>query len=137
VITANQVPDHARIALRARHELAIGELSGQVLALCARAGLVELGVVAVDGTKIASNATHHATRSYEQIACEILEEAAEIDAVEDGRYGDARGDGLPVELRVAGDRRKRLREAKRVWPRLLWRRSAWQARGMHFPGAVA
>jgi hypothetical protein len=81
---------------------------------CAQAGLVRLGVVAVDGTKIAANATHHATRSDEQIAREILEEAAELDAAEDERYGDARGDELPVELRVAGDRRKRLREAKQA-----------------------
>jgi hypothetical protein len=72
-----------------------------------------VGVVAVDGTKIAANATHHATRSYEQIAREILEEAAEIDAAEDEHYGNARGDELPVELRVAGDRRKRLRECRR------------------------
>src|SRR5829696_7718954 len=107
--------DHATIArFRARHEIAIGELFGQVLALCARAGLVRLGVVAVDGTKIAANATHHATRSYEQIAREILEEAAALDAAEDERCGDARGDELPVELRVAGDRRKRLREAKQA-----------------------
>jgi transposase len=115
VIAANQTPDHATIArFRARHEIAISELFGQVLALCAKAGLVRLGVVAVDGTKIAANATHHATRSYEQIAREILDEAAELDAAEDERYGDARGDELPVELRVGGDRRKRLREAKQA-----------------------
>jgi transposase len=115
VITANQTPDHATIArFRARHEDAIGELFGQVLALCARAGLVGLGVVAVDGTKIAAAATHHATRSYEQIAREILEQAAELDAAEDELHGDARGDELPIELRVAGDRRKRLREAKQA-----------------------
>src|SRR3954454_6000044 len=115
VITANQAPDHATLArFRARHEIAISELFGQVLALCAKAGLVRLGVVAVDGTKIAANATHHATRSYEQVAREILEEAAELDAADDERFGDARGDELPVELRVAGDRRKRLREAKQA-----------------------
>jgi transposase len=115
VIAANQVPDHATIArFRARHELAISELFGQVLALCARAGLVRVGLVAVDGTKIAANATHHATRSYEQIAREILEEAAELDAAEGEVHGDARGDELPVEFRVAGDRRKRLREAKQA-----------------------
>ena len=115
VITANQAPDHATIArFRARHEDAIGGLFGQVLALCARAGLVRLGVVAVDGTKIAAAATHHATRSYEQIAREILEQAAELDAAEDEVHGAARGDELPVELRVAGDRRKRLREAKQA-----------------------
>jgi hypothetical protein len=115
VIAANQAPDHATVArFRARHEIAIGELFGQVLALCAQAGLVRLGVVAVDGTKIAANATHHATRSSEQIAREILEQAAALDAAEDERYGDARGDELPVELRVGGDRRKRLREAKQA-----------------------
>src|SRR4051794_2207351 len=69
VITANQTPDHATIArFRVRHEDAIGGVFGQVLALCAGAGLVRLGVVAVDGTKIAAAATHHAMRSYEQIA---------------------------------------------------------------------
>src|SRR3954469_9854104 len=115
VITANQTPDHAMIArFRVRHEYAIGGLFGQVLGLCARAGLVRLGVVAVDGTKIAAAATHHATRGYEQIAREILEEAAELDAAEDELHGDARGDELPVELRVAGDRRKRLREAEQA-----------------------
>ena len=54
-----------------------------MLALCARSGLVKVGVVAVDGTKIAAAATHHATRDYEQIAREILEDAARIDAAED------------------------------------------------------
>src|SRR5436305_1391462 len=84
----HQPPDHATIArLRARHEIAIGERFGQVLALCARAGLVRLGVVAVDGTKIVAAATHHATRSYEQIAREILKEAAALDAAEDELHG--------------------------------------------------
>ena len=115
VISANRVPDHATIArFRSRHEHAIAELFAQVLGLCARAGLVRLGVVAVDGTKVAAAATHHATRSYEEIAREILEQAAELDAAEDELHGDARGDELPVELRVAGDRRKRLREAKQA-----------------------
>jgi transposase len=96
VITANQTPDHATVArFRARHEDAISELFGGVLELCARAGLVQVGIVAVDGTKIAAAATHHATRSYEEIAREILEEAAENDAREDELYGDARGDELP------------------------------------------
>src|SRR3954447_26690917 len=59
VTTANQAPDHATIGrFRARHEFAISELFGQVLALCAKAGLVRVGLVAVDGTKIAANATH-------------------------------------------------------------------------------
>src|SRR5215204_4485668 len=115
VICANRVPDHATIArFRARHEEAIGELFGGVLELCAQAGLVKVGVVAVDGTKIAAAATHHATRSYDQIAKEILEEAAETDAREDELYGEARGDELPEGLRTSGDRRKWPREAERA-----------------------
>src|SRR4051794_10694723 len=115
VITANLAPDHATIArFRVRHEDAIGELFGEVLALCARSGLVKVGVVAVDGTKVAAAATHHATRSYEQIAREILEEAARVDAAEDEKYGDARGDELPDGLRTSGDRRRGLREAKQA-----------------------
>jgi transposase len=115
VITANQAPDHATIArFRVRHEAAIAGLFGEVLALCARSGLVKVGVVAVDGTKIAAAATHHATRSYEQIAREILEDAARIDAEEDALFGDERGDELPEGLRTSGDRRKLLREAKQA-----------------------
>jgi len=82
--------------------------------LCARSGLVKVGIVAVDGTKIAAAATHHATRSYDDIAREILEEAADLDAAEDELYGDARGDELPEGLRTSGDRRRRLREAKQA-----------------------
>jgi len=115
VITANQLPDHATIArFRARHEQAISELFSGVLSLCARAGLVRVGIVAIDGTKIAAAATHHANRSYEQIAEEILEEAARTDAAEDELYGEARGDELPEGLRTSGDRRKWLREAKQA-----------------------
>jgi hypothetical protein len=115
VITANHAPDHATIArFRVRHEAAIADLFGEVLGLCARSGLVRVGVVAVDGTKIAAAATHHATRSYEQIAREILEDAARIDAAEDELYGEARGDELPEGLRTSGDRRKVLREAKQA-----------------------
>jgi Transposase domain (DUF772) len=115
VIAGNQTPDHATIArFRARHEDAIAGLFGGVLELCARAGVVKVGVVAVDGTKVAAAATHHATRSYEQIAKEILEEAGEIDAREDELYGDTRGDELPEGLRTSGDRRKVLREAKQA-----------------------
>src|ERR687897_283035 len=115
VITANRAPDHATIArFRVRHEAAIAGLFGEVLGLCARSGLVKVGVVAVDGTKIAAAATHHATRTYEQIAQEILEDAARIDAAEDELFGEARGDELPEGLRTSGDRRKVLREAKQA-----------------------
>src|SRR5215211_7261081 len=115
VISANHAPDHATIArFRVRHEAAIAGLFGEVLALCARSGMVGVGVVAVDGTKIAAAATHHATRSYEQIAREILEDAARIDAAEDELFGEERGDELPEGLRTSGDRRKVLREAKQA-----------------------
>ena len=113
VICAGQTPDHATIArFLDRHEQAIAELFGGVLELCAQSGLVKVGVVAVDGTKIAASATHHSNRSYQQIAEEILKEAAEIDAAEDELYGEARGDELPEGLRTSSERRARFREAK-------------------------
>ena len=114
VICANQAPDHTTIArFRQRHESALAELFGEVLALCADAGLVRVGVIAVDGTKVAANAAPQATRDYEQIAREILAEADAVDAEEDEQFGDARGDELPPELATAQGRRGWLREAKR------------------------
>ena len=113
VITANQCPDHTTIArFRQRHEDAIAGLFGEVLCLCADAGLVGVGVLAVDGTKVHANASHHANRGYEQLAREILEEAKETDRREDELYGDRRGDELPPELATAHGRRAWLREAK-------------------------
>src|SRR5215207_1232117 len=114
VICANRAPDHTTIArFRQRHESALAELFGEVLALCAEAGLVRDGVIAVDGTKVAANAAPRATRDYEQIAREILEHADAVDAAEDEQFGDARGDELPPELSTAQGRRGWLREAKR------------------------
>ena len=114
VICANQRPDHTTIArFRQRHESALAGLFGDVLALCAEAGLVQVGVVAIDGTKVHANASQHATRSYEEIAREILAEADAVDAQEDEQFGDRRGDELPPELASAQGRRGWLREAKR------------------------
>jgi len=114
VITANQAPDHTTVArFRQRHERALGELFGDVLELCAEAGLVHVAVIAVDGTKVHANASQHANRDYERIAREILEEAAETDRVEDEQFGDRRGDELPPELSTAQGRRGWLRDAKR------------------------
>src|SRR3954447_8500896 len=102
VIAANRVPDHATIArFRVRHERAIAGLFGEVLALCAEAGLVEVGVIAVDGTKVHANASQHATRDYEQIAAEILTEADAVDRSEDERYGERRGEELPRRFSTA------------------------------------
>jgi hypothetical protein len=83
-----------------------------VLGLCARAGLVSVGMVAIDGTKIAANASSDANRDFGQIAREILAEAAGIDAREDELYGSERGDELPEQLRTREGRRRALREAK-------------------------
>jgi transposase len=99
VIAANQAPDHTTIArFRQRHKAALAELFGEVLALCAEAGLVNVGLLAIDGTKVHANASQHANRDYEQLAREILEEADAVDAAEDERFGDTRGDELPPEL---------------------------------------
>jgi transposase len=116
VITANHVPDHATIArFRARHEQALAATFTQVLALCAHAGLVSVGVVALDGTLVAGNASPGATRSYAAIRQEaerMLAEAARVDAAEDERLGEARGDELPAELVDPRARRERLRRCK-------------------------
>src|SRR3954469_3272239 len=113
VVTGNLAPDHSTIAeFRCRHERPLGEVFSGVLGLCARAGLVLVGVVAIDGTKMAANASSDANRDFGQIAREILAEAAEIDRREDELYGDRRGDELPEHLRTREVRRKALREAK-------------------------
>jgi len=109
VVAANQQPDHATIArFRAGHESAIAGLFGQVLALCARAGLLRPGLVAIDGTKLTANASRDANRSAEQIAAEILAEAAAVDAAEDATNDDT-DSGAFGELRGRGGRRARLR----------------------------
>ena len=114
VICANQVPDHATIArFRVRHEAALADLFGQVLGLCAKAGLVEVGVIAVDGSKLAAAASDKAVRSYERLAEEILAEAGRIDAAEDDIHGPARGDELPEGLSRREGRKAWLREAKK------------------------
>jgi transposase-like protein DUF772 len=113
VIAANQSPDHSTIArFIERHERALGALFGQVLELCRRAGLVRAGVLALDSTKIAANASGQANMSYEQIAREIIAEGIATDRAEDERYSDARGDELPPELADPKARKQRLRAAK-------------------------
>jgi transposase len=114
VVCANQVPDHATIArFRVRHQEALAGLFGQVLGLCAEAGLVQVGVIAVDGSKFQAAASDSAIRSYDEIAAEVLAEAERIDAAEDERFGAARGDELPGQLASRGGRRAWLRDAKR------------------------
>ncbi len=98
---------------RRRHEAALAGLFGEVLALCADAGLVGVAVLAVDGTKLHANASPHQNLDYDQIAREILAEADALDRAEDERFGDRRGDELPPELAIAQGRRGWLREARR------------------------
>ena len=83
-----------------------------MLGLCARAGLASVGVVAIDGTKMAASASSDSQPRLGEIAREILAEAAEIDRREDELYGSARGDELPEQLRTREGRRRALREAK-------------------------
>lgn len=112
VVAANQVPDHATLArFRRRHQDAIAALFVQMLGLCVDAGLVDSGVVAIDGTKIAADASFFANRTKEQLAAEILAEAERTDAEEDERFGGRRGDELPETWAQPDGRRARIREA--------------------------
>ena len=106
VITANRVPDHATVArFVRRHEVALAGLFSEVLELCDRAGLVECGVVALDGTKLRGNATRETSVDFGQIAQELIGVAIATDEAEDSEHGDARGDELPEELQTDQGRR--------------------------------
>jgi transposase len=113
-VAANRAPDHVTInRFRSRHQDALSGLFGDVLALCAQAGMVRVGTVAIDSTKLAADASLGANRSYEGLRAEaerILGEAAEIDAAEDELHGDRRGDELPAELADPGTRPGRIKE---------------------------
>ena len=100
---------------RARHEQALAGFLVESLKLCAAAGMVQVGTVALDGTKLAGNAAEKANRTQEKLeaeVAEILTQAAEIDQREDRLFGDACGDELPPELASKADRLARLRQAK-------------------------
>ena len=125
VLAGDQHPDHTAIsAFRKRHLKALGSLFVQVLRLCQKAGLVKLGHVALDGTKIKANASKRKAMSYRRIlkkekalAAEVeamLHEANAVDQSEDELYGkDRRGDELPEELQRREGRMKKLAEARR------------------------
>jgi transposase len=113
MIAMLETPDHATIArFVERHEAALAELFGQVLGLCAEAGLVRPGVVAIDGTRMAGNASRESTLDFGGIAREILAEARATDEAEDEQYGDARGDELPEQLRTREGRAEFFRRAR-------------------------
>jgi transposase len=114
VLAANQTPDHVTIArFRARHEQALAGFLVTSLWLCAAAGMVRVGTVALDGTKLAANAADKANRTLDKLeVAEILRQAAEADQREDRLFGDARVDELPPGLAGKAGRLARLRQAK-------------------------
>ena len=105
-------PDHATIArFRARHQEALGGLFSQVLRLLAAEGMVALGTLSLDGTKLAGNAAQKANKTLPQIE-KILAEAAEADAAEDARQGDSPPAATPRALARRAGRRERLAAAR-------------------------
>ena len=136
IVAANKKPDHSTIARFRRKNLK--ELEGlftQILRLCAEAGLVKVGVVAIDGTKVEANAALAANRTHEGLEKEIkrevtkmLSEAETVDREEDGRHGKKRGDELPEDMRVRKTRIERLRECRERLEREAAERAAEQQR---------
>ena len=110
VITGNLVPDHATIArFIDRHQQALAGLFTEVLTLCEKAGVVESGVVSIDGTRIAGNASPEVNLAFEQIAKEILANTVATDEPEDeklgqGTAGAARRVWETVNAPMAGSR---------------------------------
>jgi transposase len=123
-LSADQHPDHDTIAeFRKRHLEALAGLFTQALLLCEKAGLVKLGHVAIDGTKIKANASKHKAMSYDRMGetelrlkqeiDALLKQADETDAAEDAQFGKGkRGDELPDELARRESRLKKLQQAK-------------------------
>ena len=124
-LSADQHPDHDSIAeFRKVHLEKLSGLFFQALQLCQKAGLVKLGQVALDGTKLAANASRHQSRSYQRLSEQeaalvaevkrMLEEAARVDEQEDERYGKGqRGDELPADLATAQQQLEKIQAAKR------------------------
>jgi transposase len=117
VVAGNLRPDHATVArFRQRHTEALKGLFTDILRLCREAGLVKVGVVAIDGTKMAADAALDANRTYESIRAEVesmLEQAESTDADEDRLFGpEHRGDELPEAMRGRGGRLERLKRCR-------------------------
>ena len=123
-LAADQHPDHDTIAnFRQRHLETLAGLFLQALRLCHKAGLVKLGNVALDGTKMLANASTHRSVTYQQlnereehwkaVITRLLTEAEETDRREDQQFGPGRnGDPLPEELAHAQSRLTRIQQAK-------------------------
>ena len=112
VIVGGLRPDHATIArFRARHEQALGGLFSQVLRLLAAEGMVSLGVLSLDGTKLAGNAAHKASKTLPQIE-KLLAEAAAVDAAEGAEDEGKPEPVTPRALACRAERRERLARAR-------------------------
>jgi transposase len=123
-LSADEHPDHSTLAeFRKRHLEALAGLFMQALQLCQKAGLVKLGHVAIDGTKMAGNASKHKAMSYKHMGesekklqeqvDELLRRAAAVDADEDEQYGEGNnGEDIPAELGRRESRLKKIRAAK-------------------------
>jgi transposase len=118
VICAGLFPDHTTIArFRQRHEAALKSVFTASLRLCATAGMTSVGIVAVDGTKMAVNASmsaNHTKQTIDDAVEEMFADAKATDAAEDACLGDARGDEPPAVLRGRADRRRRFKAAKEM-----------------------
>jgi transposase len=116
VVCGNLAPDHTTIArFRARHEKALKSLFTASLRLCAKAGMTSVGLVAVDGTKMAAPASMARNRSKDSLdkaVEEMFASAEAADASEDAEHGEDRGDEPPAVLRGRADRRRRFKAAK-------------------------
>lgn len=124
VLAANTTPDFRTISdFRKQHLAALRGLFVQVLRLCQHAGLVKLGHIALDGTKLKANASKHKAMSYERMVKEevrlqaevdvLLQQATDADAQDDARYGtDRTGNELPGELAFREGRLRKIRAAK-------------------------
>ena len=114
VVGGNLQPDHVTIArFRSRHQDALAGLFSQVLAVCARAGLVRPATVSIDGTKVLANAALSRSMTIDGLRAEaerILREAEQVDAAEDAEHGDRRGDELAPELTDPRTRAGRIRK---------------------------
>lgn len=124
-LTAGNMQDFRTInSFRKRHLKAFENLFVQVLQLCQKAGLVKLGTIAIDGTKVQANASKHKAMSYERMVkeearlqkevIELLRKAEATDAEEDRRFGSRQGDELPEELAIREKRLAKIREAKQA-----------------------
>jgi transposase len=126
VLTGNQQPDHSRISeFRRRNLEALSDLFVQILRLCQEAGMVSLGHVALDGTKVQANASKHKAMSHERMLKaeaqlekeirELLRKAEILDAQEDGKYGKGKlGSDLPKELQLRQDRLEAISRARKA-----------------------